>query len=487
MHIPDQLFDNLKCERSGRRNGNAPHVNSFHTIYDAANRLKQVINDADGQVWQKFNYGSSNQRLTLEDVTSNQITFYAWAGSSTLAEYTTTDWNNPSNGLSWAKSYVYLGSNLLSTVTPSGQGEFIEYNHPDRLGTRLISNPHDGTSFEQATLPFGNVLASEATGTINRTFTSYDRNGRTGLDYAINRTYDSSQGRFTQVDPIGMRAVSLITPQTLNLYSYCANDPINHLDPDGLFFGKLFKWLGKLFKGIANAVVTVAKKAVNFVKNNWKTIVALAAVVAISFIIPGAGPLALGFVEGSVGIGTMIANSLAQTLLFVNIQLSLSSFNDDGTIDDDDEPIRVETRVKRCQGDWWCMFKEVGKEAIEVFKDIMWPWDWFGDDDDNEAYAKWTCTATNGYLRKHTWNEKKKKHEYWGEVSLYEASGGAVSELTVVVYADHKRQADSRGRDAAFKLLNNVYAKKYSNRTNKPGSYYYTGKHYNNSDIHCSR
>jgi RHS repeat-associated protein len=46
------------------------------------------------------------------------------------------------------------------------------------------------------------------------------------------------------VDPIGMSASSLANPQTLNLYAYCGNDPINNTDPDGLFFGKLFKWIG---------------------------------------------------------------------------------------------------------------------------------------------------------------------------------------------------------------------------------------------------
>jgi len=74
----------------------------------------------------------------------------------------------------------------------------------------------------------------------NRSFTSYDRSGPTKLDYAVNRHYDPQQGRFTQVDPIGLDAASLANPQTLNLYSYCGNDPINNIDPDGLFFGQSF-------------------------------------------------------------------------------------------------------------------------------------------------------------------------------------------------------------------------------------------------------
>ncbi|MCV5111755.1 RHS repeat-associated core domain-containing protein, partial [Escherichia coli] len=80
----------------------------------------------------------------------------------------------------------------------------------------------------------------------------------TGLDYAINRTYDSKLGRFMQVDPIGMQAISLASPQTLNMYAYCGNDPINHVDPSGLFFGKLFKWIGKIFRAVNKILKWVA-------------------------------------------------------------------------------------------------------------------------------------------------------------------------------------------------------------------------------------
>lgn len=81
------------------------------------------------------------------------------------------------------------------------------------------------------------------------------------MDYAINRTYGSKQGRFTQVDPIGMSASSLLSPQTLNLYTYCGNDPINYTDPDGLFFGSFFKWLGKKLWGLVKKVIHAAVKA----------------------------------------------------------------------------------------------------------------------------------------------------------------------------------------------------------------------------------
>ena len=49
----------------------------------------------------------------------------------------------------------------------------------------------------------------------------------------MNRIYSSEQGRFIQPDPIGMASVDLTDPQTLNLYTYARNNPIDLVDPDG--------------------------------------------------------------------------------------------------------------------------------------------------------------------------------------------------------------------------------------------------------------
>ncbi len=253
--------------------------------YDAANRLRLVKRDDDTYL-QAYTYSATNARIISYDYASNNLTLYANLGGTALSEYTEVVSNVPT----WTKSYTYLGDSLLSTTTPNGiSGEVTEYSHPDRLGTRVITNQQAGTSYEQTTLPFGTALNAESTASTNKRFTSYDRSTTTGLDYAVNRQYDSKQGRFTQVDPIGMSAAGLGSPQTLNLYTYCCNDPINHTDPDGLFFGKLFKWIGKLFSFINKILKWVAVAIV------------VATVVLAVFASSGAASTFLGYIGSIIG------------------------------------------------------------------------------------------------------------------------------------------------------------------------------------------
>jgi len=75
------------------------------------------------------------------------------------------------------------------------------------------------------------------------------------LDYAVNRHYDSRQGRFTQPDPLGLAAASLGDPQSLNMYSYVDNDPMNRVDPDGQFFGALFQLIIGLFHNLKPNII----------------------------------------------------------------------------------------------------------------------------------------------------------------------------------------------------------------------------------------
>lgn len=54
-----------------------------------------------------------------------------------------------------------------------------------------------------------------------------------GLDYAWNRYYSITWGRFLSADPYVMSG-GMTTPQGWNRYSYVAGDPVGKFDPRGL-------------------------------------------------------------------------------------------------------------------------------------------------------------------------------------------------------------------------------------------------------------
>jgi RHS repeat-associated protein len=202
--------------------------------YDAAGRLTQVLRDS-GAALETYLYGLGGERLETQHATGPLArTYYVWAGNRLLSEYETP---RGSAALRWARSNVYLAGRLLAALTPpaaQNQADAKRYHHPDRLGTRLVTNAADNTVGEQVSLPFGVALRAESTVAVNPRFTSYDRSAATGLDYAVNRFYDPEYGRFTQIDPLGMEAADPSAPQTMNLYAYVRNDPINAVDPAGL-------------------------------------------------------------------------------------------------------------------------------------------------------------------------------------------------------------------------------------------------------------
>lgn len=73
----------------------------------------------------------------------------------------------------------------------------------------------------------GAVAASHA-------FTTYDRDPRTQLDYAVNRFYDRGTGRFLQPDPLGASGYDPMDPTSFNSFVYVGDDPANGTDPLGL-------------------------------------------------------------------------------------------------------------------------------------------------------------------------------------------------------------------------------------------------------------
>jgi RHS repeat-associated protein len=180
--------------------GNVTREGPRTYTYDAGNRLVSV-SEPGGE---SYGYDAANRRV--KKVVGGVVTHYVWEGNQVIAEY--------ERG----------GSNTQGTGT--------RYYHQDRLSTRIIT---DGAGIVKGTtdhLPFGEEIGFTGESEKHK-FTTYERDG-TGFDYAVNRHYASHLGRFNQVDPLGMGAASLADPQSLNLYNYVRNDPVNAVDPSGL-------------------------------------------------------------------------------------------------------------------------------------------------------------------------------------------------------------------------------------------------------------
>lgn len=114
--------------------------------------------------------------------------------------------------------------------------------------TRAIMSNNGGSSTVIARndyLPFGEAIgaglglrtAGQGFGAINTNRWNYgmlERDSATGLDHTWWRKYENASGRWSTPDPY-IGSMTIANPQSFNRYSHVLNDPINLIDPTGLF------------------------------------------------------------------------------------------------------------------------------------------------------------------------------------------------------------------------------------------------------------
>jgi RHS repeat-associated protein len=109
------------------------------------------------------------------------------------------------------------------------KGNDVYYYIDDVLGsTRLVYNGSTQAFKVSAYKPFGEACG--VSGSEKYTFAGETKDA-TGLFYLGARYYDPAIGRFISIDP---EKGKLSSPQTLNGYVYCLNDPLILTDPTGL-------------------------------------------------------------------------------------------------------------------------------------------------------------------------------------------------------------------------------------------------------------
>jgi RHS repeat-associated protein len=205
-------------------NGNQLSV-GYH--YDAENRLVQA-NMPGGTM--HYGYDGQNKRIwqgtftTQSDpqyLTSDTVSLFGVDGRliGTYAPF--ADWNNTQNQIavtfSVSQTRVYFGGKLIKWVDV---GTNSHYAVQDRLGSLGKYYPYGE---ERNSPPLYNDQVK---------FATYTRDSATGNDYADQRYYTSTLGRFMSPDPYSASG-GPNNPKSWNRYSYASGDPANGNDPSG--------------------------------------------------------------------------------------------------------------------------------------------------------------------------------------------------------------------------------------------------------------
>jgi len=231
MYIGGQAGDNPNIPQN-IKTGTATYE------YDVWNQLIKSVT-ADGTTTSKYN----GDGLRVEKNENGKITKFLYEGDKVVLE---TD----GKGKQTARNIE--GLNALSR-TAGGSTVYYMYNgHADV--TALLDSITGAVTATYYYDAFGNIL--EKTGDADNTITyaGYQYDDDTGLYYLNSRYYDPQTARFmTEDDP---QYSNINDPLTLNLYTYCHNEPLMYSDPSGHWslWGAIVSGAKSFFKDVGNVV-----------------------------------------------------------------------------------------------------------------------------------------------------------------------------------------------------------------------------------------
>ncbi|MFA4842824.1 MAG: RHS repeat-associated core domain-containing protein [Candidatus Omnitrophota bacterium] len=200
-------------------NGNLTSDGANTYTYDYENRLTNVvIASPQGEAIYKYDPFGRRIKRGLTPQGPVPDLFFIYDGDQIIAEY-------DSSGTLIAK-YVY-GSGIDEPIKME-KGGTSYYYHYDGLGSVTNLTDSSGATVETYSYDaFGKPSIASSIG--NRfMFTGREYDSETGLYHYRARAYSPTLGRFLQRDPIGYW-------DSFNLYQYCRDNPVNSIDPLGLW------------------------------------------------------------------------------------------------------------------------------------------------------------------------------------------------------------------------------------------------------------
>ena len=214
-------------------NGNQTDVKNTKTgenqtyVYDAENRLSQVSVTKDGKtaVIQQNIYNGEGQRIQKIDG-DETINYYYQDG---VVDYT-TDVNGEQN----SQNLIGTDGNVLATERfQQNATQYYLYNKDIQGSTSSLVKEDGSADATYQYTDFGETTIQgddQAKNEVSYTGGIYDQS--TGLYYLNARYYNPEDGRFMTEDSY---RGEIMKPEIGHLYVYCANNPVNYVDPSGHF------------------------------------------------------------------------------------------------------------------------------------------------------------------------------------------------------------------------------------------------------------
>ena len=216
-------------------NGNQTDVKNTKTgenqtyVYDAENRLSQVSVTKDGNtaVIQQNIYNGEGQRI--QKVDGDETTNYYYQNG--VVDYTTD-----ANGEQNSQNLIGTDGNVLATERfQQNATQYYLYNKDIQGSTSSLVKEDGSADATYQYTDFGETTIQgddQAKNEVSYTGGIYDQS--TGLYYLNARYYNKEDGRFMTEDSY---RGEIMNPETGHLYVYCANNPVNYVDPSGHLFG----------------------------------------------------------------------------------------------------------------------------------------------------------------------------------------------------------------------------------------------------------
>ena len=215
--------------------------------------LNQLIGFTDGETTASYKYNAGGLRYekTVDGETINHV----WDGNQQIVadvidnQFYEADCYIRGTNLVAKYNYWNGDKSEYTYYTQNAHGDVV--NLTDKDGKVTKSYRYDAFGVEK------NIDEND-TNAFRYCGEYYDK--ETATVYLRARNYNPSIGRFTQRDSF---AGKLDDPLSLNLYTYCANNPVYYSDPSGHFFGGSIA----LSTALNIAKVAVGVMAVSYVLN----------------------------------------------------------------------------------------------------------------------------------------------------------------------------------------------------------------------------